>query len=98
MQDDHGLHFEKFGLFPCAPHAVSLTMLTYLVVVSHRLLWWHRGTVCAGGWSALSSLFSTLLVQLALTGYPAEYPVSGFWISRISGWPDIRQKQYPVHP
>jgi hypothetical protein len=34
----------------------------------------------------------------ALTGYPAGYPVSGFWISRISGWPDIRQKQYPVHP
>jgi hypothetical protein len=30
----------------------------------------------------------------ALTGYP----VSGFWISRISGRPDIRQKQYPVHP
>jgi hypothetical protein len=34
----------------------------------------------------------------ALTGYPAGYPVSGFWISRISGRPDIRQKQYPVHP
>jgi hypothetical protein len=36
--------------------------------------------------------------------YPAGYPVSGpywisgFWISRISGGPDIRQKQYPVHP
>jgi hypothetical protein len=32
--------------------------------------------------------------------YPAliGYPVSGFWISRISGWPDIRKKQYPVHP
>jgi hypothetical protein len=30
--------------------------------------------------------------------YPAGYPVSGFWISRISGQPDIRQKQYPVHP
>jgi hypothetical protein len=30
----------------------------------------------------------------ALTGYP----VSGFWISRISGRPDIWQKQYPVHP
>jgi hypothetical protein len=32
--------------------------------------------------------------------YPAliGYPVSSFWISRISGWPDIRQKQYPVHP
>jgi hypothetical protein len=30
----------------------------------------------------------------ALTGYP----VSGFRISRISGRPDIRQKQYPVHP
>jgi hypothetical protein len=34
----------------------------------------------------------------ALTGYPAGYPVSGFWISRISGHPDIQQKQYPVHP
>jgi hypothetical protein len=34
----------------------------------------------------------------ALKGYPAGYPVSGFWISRISGWTDIRQKQYPVHP
>jgi hypothetical protein len=38
----------------------------------------------------------------ALTGYPAGYPVSGFWVSRISGQPDIRpdilQKQYPVHP
>jgi hypothetical protein len=34
----------------------------------------------------------------ALTGYPAVYPVSGFWISRISSQPDIRQKQYPVHP
>jgi hypothetical protein len=34
----------------------------------------------------------------ALNGYPAGYPVSGFWISRISGRPDIRQKQYPVHP
>jgi hypothetical protein len=35
-------------------------------------------------------------------GYPAltGYPVSCFWISRISGRPDIRQKQYryPVHP
>jgi hypothetical protein len=32
--------------------------------------------------------------------YPAlnGYRVSGFWISRISGRPDIRQKQYPVHP
>jgi hypothetical protein len=30
----------------------------------------------------------------ALTGYP----VSGFWISPISSRPDIRQKQYPVHP
>jgi hypothetical protein len=30
--------------------------------------------------------------------YPAGYPVSGFWISRISGRPDIQQKQYPVHP
>jgi hypothetical protein len=33
--------------------------------------------------------------------YPAGYPVSGpNWISgRISGiQPDIRQKQYPVHP
>jgi hypothetical protein len=29
----------------------------------------------------------------ALTGYLAGYPVSGFWISRISG-----QKQYPVYP
>jgi hypothetical protein len=35
---------------------------------------------------------------LALTGYPAGYSVSGFWIIRISGQPDIRQKQYPVHP
>jgi hypothetical protein len=26
------------------------------------------------------------------------YPLSGFWISWISGRPDIRQKQYPVHP
>jgi hypothetical protein len=26
----------------------------------------------------------------ALTGYPAEYPVSGFWISRISGKNSIR--------
>jgi hypothetical protein len=26
----------------------------------------------------------------ALTGYPAGYPIFGFWISRISGWPDIR--------
>jgi hypothetical protein len=36
----------------------------------------------------------------ALTVYLAGYPVSGFWISRIpaSGRPDIRQKQYPVHP
>jgi hypothetical protein len=34
----------------------------------------------------------------AFTGYPAGYPVSGFWIRRISGRPDIRQKQYPVHP
>jgi hypothetical protein len=34
----------------------------------------------------------------ALTENPAGYPVSGFWISRISGQPDIRQKQYPVHP
>jgi hypothetical protein len=35
-----------------------------------------------------------------LAGYPAltGNPVSGFWISWISGWPDIRQKQYPVHP
>jgi hypothetical protein len=34
------------------------------------------------------------------TGYPAitGYPISGYWISRISGRPDIRQKQYPVHP
>jgi hypothetical protein len=30
--------------------------------------------------------------------YLAGYPVSGFWISRLSGRPDIRQKQYPVHP
>jgi hypothetical protein len=32
--------------------------------------------------------------------YPAGYPVSGFRISRISGRPDIRQKQYryPVYP
>jgi hypothetical protein len=30
--------------------------------------------------------------------YPAGYPVSGFWFSRISGRPDIRQNQYPVHP
>jgi hypothetical protein len=35
---------------------------------------------------------------LALTGYPARYPVSGFWSSWISGRPDIRQKKYPVHP
>jgi hypothetical protein len=34
----------------------------------------------------------------ALTGYPAGYPVYGFWISWISGQPDIRQKQYPVQP
>jgi hypothetical protein len=34
----------------------------------------------------------------ALTGYPAGYPVSSLWINRISGRPDIRQKQYPVHP
>jgi hypothetical protein len=32
------------------------------------------------------------------TKYPAGYPVSGFLISRISGRPDIRQKQYPLHP
>jgi hypothetical protein len=36
--------------------------------------------------------------------YPAgylvsgPYPVSGFWLSRISGLPDIRQNQYLVHP
>jgi hypothetical protein len=30
--------------------------------------------------------------------YPAGFPVFGFWINRISGQPDIRQKQYPVHP
>jgi hypothetical protein len=34
----------------------------------------------------------------ALTGYMARYPVSGFWLSQIFGRPDIRQKQYPVHP
>jgi hypothetical protein len=32
----------------------------------------------------------------ALAGYPAGYPASGFWISRISGRPDIQQKQYPT--
>jgi hypothetical protein len=37
----------------------------------------------------------------ALTGYPAGYPVSGFWISRISGIrlldkPDIRPTGYPT--
>jgi hypothetical protein len=26
------------------------------------------------------------------------YRISGFWMNRISGLPDIRQKQYPVHP
>jgi hypothetical protein len=30
----------------------------------------------------------------ALTGYPAGYSVSGFWISRISS---KMQKQYSVH-
>jgi hypothetical protein len=34
----------------------------------------------------------------ALTAYPAEYPVSGLWISRISGRADIWLKQYLVHP
>jgi hypothetical protein len=32
----------------------------------------------------------------AITGYPAGYSVSGFWISRISGRPDIRQAGYPA--
>jgi hypothetical protein len=34
----------------------------------------------------------------ACTGYPAGYQVSGFWIDRMSGRPNIRQNQYPVHP
>jgi hypothetical protein len=36
----------------------------------------------------------------ALNRYPAGYPVSGFCINWIpvSGQPDIRQKQYTVHP
>jgi hypothetical protein len=44
--------------------------------------------------AAYHKLSQSDIWYLALT----RYPVSGFRISQISGWPDIRQKQYPVHP